>query len=747
MENYFKLNVIEPTKNMNGQNTNASEANVNAVNYEEINAKVRELIAQLTTEEKLSMVQGPDELWTGMIELAKTSWNRVWKPAGAIPRLGIAGISFLDGPRGVIVAPATTFPVSMARGATFDVELEEQIGAAMGKEARAHDANAFGGVCVNVLRHPAWGRSQETYGEDTAHLAAMGAAITRGVQRHLMAIVKHFALNSMENARFQVNVTVGERAAHEVYLRQFEKIVEAGAAVILSAYNSVNGEWCGQSNWLLNDVLRKMWNFQGLVVTDFVFGMRDAKKAALAGQDLELPFKNIFARDLPKLIESGEVSMERLDEMIACSLRQQLRFAPILANKAAVDAAAHSDLARECAAKSIVLLKNTGVLPLAAPKHLAVIGRLADTPNTGDHGSSSTLPAHIVTPLAGLKTALDGSSAKITYDAGENVNQAVAAAKDADAVIIVVGNDYRDEGESLMPANYNELLKEGVLTVTTPEQAEIAKQMGNASQTPAPAAAADGKNQGKGGDRDSLRIHPEDEALIQAVAAANPRTIVALMGGGAFITEAWREQVAAILMLWYPGQEGGHAFADIVFGRVNPSGRLPLTFPRDAADLPFFDKNAVEITYDLWHGYRKLERDGNAAAFPFGFGLSYTDFAYSNLKLEQNELTAADTITATLDVTNTGDKSGEEVVQLYVSVKNSAVERAPKELKTFARVALAPHETKSVRLELPTADLAYWQTGSGWTIEPTSYEILVGRFSADPKMLAATLTIKAASAA
>jgi beta-glucosidase len=238
-----------------------------------------------------------------------------------------------------------------------------------------------------------------------------------------------------------------------------------------------------------------------------------------------------------------------------------------------------------------------------------------------------------------------------------------------------------------------------------------------------------------------LTLHPEEEALIQAVAASNPRTVVAMMGGSAIITESWRGQVPAILMLWYPGMEGGHAFADILLGKVNPSGRLPCVFAARSEDLPDYDINAKAITYDLWHGYRKLERDGAIPAFPFGFGLSYTSFEFGGLRLSHESLGAGDTITATLEVTNCGPVAGDTVVQVYVAVPGSQIERAPKELKAFQRVGLKPGETKTVRVDIPVKNLAYYDEQSGWTVEPTSYTLIVGQHSLDDRALRAEFQI------
>jgi beta-glucosidase len=253
-------------------------------------ARAEDLLAQLSLEEKLKMMDGDTPLWAGFIEMMGGGYaDHPW-PAGAVPRLGIPGILFADGPRGVILQGATTFPVSMARGASWDVELEERIGDVIGRELRALGGNFFGGICINLLRHPAWGRAQETYGEDPYHLGEFGAALTRGVQRHAMACAKHYALNSMENARFKFDVQISPRALHEIYLPHFKRAVDEGVAAVMSAYNSANGEWCGQNKELLTDILKEQWGFQGFVLTDFIFGMRDAKKAALAGQNLEMPF-------------------------------------------------------------------------------------------------------------------------------------------------------------------------------------------------------------------------------------------------------------------------------------------------------------------------------------------------------------------------------------------------------------------------------------------------------------------------
>jgi beta-glucosidase len=245
-----------------------------------------------------------------------------------------------------------------------------------------------------------------------------------------------------------------------------------------------------------------------------------------------------------------------------------------------------------------------------------------------------------------------------------------------------------------------------------------------------------------GGDREKLTLHAHDEALIKKIAAVNPKTIVAVMGGSAVIMEGWREQVPTILMLWYPGMEGGHALADVLLGQVNPSGKLPFAIPKRADDLPFFDMNATEIEYDLWHGYRKLERDGQTPAFPFGFGLSYTNYEYANLTLEKDQLIPSEILKVSLDVSNTGTQAGDEIVQLYISAIGSAVERAPKELKSFRRITLQPGETKPVHFNIPLFQFAYYDEAlADFLVEPIEYEIFVGAHSLDHQALRARLTV------
>jgi beta-glucosidase len=691
----------------------------------DLESRARALLSAMTLEEKTASMSGSTPFWSGLADIFSGAYNRHTWDAGHLERLGIEGIRFSDGPRGVVIGQATTFPVSMARGASWDVDLERRIGAAMGLEASAVRANLFGGVCINLLRHPAWGRAQETYGEDSFLLGEFGVALTEGVQEHVMACVKHYALNSMENARFSVNVEVAPRALHEVYLPHFKRTVDAGAACVMSAYNRVNGQWAGHSSELLHDILKTRWGFQGFVVTDWIFGLRDAKLAALGGQDLEMPFHMHFHADLLRLVQTGEVPESRVDDAVLRMLRSQLRFEPMKSVTREVMASpAHAALAREAAQKSIVLLKNAAdILPLQPSSKLAVIGTLAGVPNTGDGGSSNTVSPHIVTPLEGLNAAFH----HVTHDDGSDLERAQRLARGADAVLLVVGYTKDDEGEFISPdstANLSALFP----APRAPEEIAVATTIASGMAARAEESGAFST----GGDRGALNLRAADEALIRAVAEVHDRVIVAIMTGSAVLMNAWQDAVQGILLLWYPGMEGGHALADVLLGTVNPSAKLPFSIAADESHYPHFDRDATTITYDLWHGYRKLERDGNAAAYPFGFGLSYTTYTYSNLNLSVEN----DTVTVRLEVTNTGQRAGEEIVQVYVSALNSAVERPVKELKAFARVALLAGETKTVALSIPTSSLAYFdEEKDDFVLEALDYEFIAARHSADPAAL------------
>lgn len=687
----------------------------------EIEALVERVLAELSAAEKVAMMSGQG-FFAQFAQSGRRWGAHPYRAGGGCERLGLEPLYFTDGPRGVARGESTCFPCSMARGASFDVDLERRIGEVMGIEARAQGCTLSGAVCVNLLRHPAWGRAQETYGEDPHHLGEMGAALAVGIQTHnVIATVKHFALNSIENARFKVDVQADARALREVYLPHFKAILDAGCASVMSAYNKLNGEYCGQHRWLLTDLLRGEWGFEGFVHSDWVFGVR-AVYGASAGLDVENPEPLVFGQKLLDAVESGAVEPTVLDEACRRILRTQFRFAaaedPLPAYPPELVACdAHRALAREAAVKSAVLLKNDAALPFArdAVKTLAVLGRLADLENTGDFGSSRVRPPYVITPLAGLRSYLGPDVSILTGDEGDPAAARSLAAK-ADAVVVVVGYTAQEEGE-FVPGDI-------ALGQEIPEEVRE--------------AAAQEARQPRGGDRASLRLPADQVALLQAIAGANKRTVVVLIAGSAVVMSEWIDGQPAVLQTFYAGMEGGAALARLLFGEECPSGKLPFSVPADEACLPFFDRDADAITYDLWHGYTKLEREGVEPAFPFGHGLSYTRFEYRAMKAR----CAGAFLEAEVSVRNAGACAGEEVVQLYVAPPGVAVERPLKLLKGFTRLALAPGETKTARFRVPLESLAWWNEAAGdWAHEPGRYRVLAGPSSREGDLLSADLEL------
>ena len=683
-------------------------------------AEARALLEQLTPAERMSLLDGDEPFWPGMPEMMGLGYNLEPIVAGAVPRLGIPGIRFSDGPRGAVIGRSTAFPVPMARGATWDPDLEERVGEAIGAEIRAQGGNFFGGVCINLLRHPAWGRAQETYGEEPILLAAMGTALARGAQRHVMACVKHYACNSMENARFSVDVQVDPRTLHEVYLPHFRAVVQAGVASVMSAYNSVNGQWCGQNKTLLTAILRDEWGFEGFVMSDFIWGVRDPVGSLAAGLDIEMPFAQQRARTLAPALASGAASWDDVERAGRRILRTQLSSAAAVLDPPPADVVAsteHRALALEVAARSMVLLRNepvdgAPVLPLRSERlsRLAVVGRLADVANTGDHGSSDVRAPSVITPLAGLRAALP--QVEITTPDSDDVTVAAGAAAGADAAIVVVGYTAEDEGEYVGSFD--------------PKLATLYPSADDPNALSELARVWDEGPQAVGGDRNSLRLHPQDEALIQAVAAANRRTVVVVVAGATVVMEEWRHDVPAILIAWYAGMEGGAALADLLLGRSEPSGRLPFPVPRDEADLPPFDKNATTVTYDRWHGQRLLHRDGKQAAYPLGFGLAYTTFTLDGVQVTLDRDAGVLQVRATVE--NTGTRPGAHLVQVYAT----RPEPEDRFLVGFARAYADPAQRVPVEIDVPLDRLATWQGPTDWTVTRGAYHMHVGASSADP---------------
>lgn len=679
-----------------------------AVSDEEIDKMARDAVGKMKLEEKVAMMTPVlKSMLKFALEMAGNGmkYNHDSYQAGGNERLNIPTMRFFDGPRGLVSGEATCFPVSIARAASFDRDLEYRIGDVIGKEVRAAQGNYFGGVCINLLRHPAGGRAQEGYGEDSYLTGQMGVSLMKGVQsNNVMACIKHYAVNNQENTRFDVNVEADERVLREVYLPHFMECVDNGAASVMGSYNKFRGDQVCASSYLLTKVLKEDWNFRGFVISDFIFAVKDTELSARAGLDIEMPTTIFYGNKLLKAVKDGRVPENHIDESAFRIARTVLKYemAPDPLPdypESLIGSGEHIALALEAAERSIVLMQNNNkVLPFdrKETKRVLVAGKLAVSQNIGDHGSSRVRPAYIITPLDGLKK-LYGSEVEFFHDSGENTDSLKEKIRKADAVVYVVGYNHDDEGEYATKSKY-----------TT------------------------------GGDRKSLRLHESESRMIRETAMLSKNSVVVLIGGSAIIVEEWKDKVNGIIHAFYPGMEGGTAIAKVLFGDVNPGGKLPFTVASDESHYPGFDINATEVTYDRYHGYIKLDHDGNKASFPFGFGLSYTEFSHDSLSVE----CGPDGVVASLIVTNTGERKGDQVIQLYIGFDGSKVEREHKLLKGFERVSLNPGETRKVSISCPFERLRYYDPVSGsWILEKMEYQLYLGPDSDEGDLLKGTFTI------
>ena len=644
--------------------------------------KAREIVSQMTLKEKIGLMAGDETVLSSM---GGGQYNVRPYTAGGCARLGVPQMKFCDGPRGCVSGRSTCFPVSMARGATFDPALEKRVGEAIGKEIRANGGNFYGGVCLNVPYNPGAGRSQEVYGEDARHIAKMGAALIEGVQKHnVIACIKHFAFNSMENARFYVNVTADKRTEREIYLYQFKKCIEAGAGAVMSAYNRYSGDFCGSNRYLLRDVLKGEWDFDGFVISDFFFGTHSTAKCIDAGLDIEMHFRRYYQYAFIKAaLKQRKITEAQIDEAALRIVRtllaftnaeEECRYTPDL-----IACKEHIALAREVAEKSITLIKNEGLLPLNTDVHkrIALVGDLCNTENIGDHGSSMVRPPYIVT----LKQAIEKNypDVKFDYIPTKQAASFSSVIRNADAVIVMCGCDHGDEGEF-------------IFTI--------------------------------GGDRDDLGLHRDELEMVRLAGSLNPNTAAVVTGGNMIRVHEWKNSVKAILMAYYPGMEGGSAIADILFGKVNPGGKLPFVIGQRDEDFPQLNWRAANAYYGYYHGYQKLDKDNVRCDYPFGFGLSYTETALSDIRLQS--VSAAEA-TFSVTVENTGDRDGSEVPQLYIGFFNSAVDRPVRMLVDFSKVYLKAGESETVTLRVTKSELAYYnKEAAAFTEEDIEYIAYIG---------------------
>lgn len=671
------------------------------------------IVSKLTLEEKISLMSGNVTLDSMMEEMQKNSdahYN--YKPwgAGGLPEYGVPPMLFCDGPRGVVcgTGKSTCFPVSMLRGATFDTELETKIGHAIGKEVRAFGGNLFAGVCINLPYNPGWGRSQETYGEESFHIGEMGKALMTGVQdENVIACIKHFAFNQMEISRFKVSVDCDKRTEREVFLPHFKKCVDAGAGCVMSSYNLYKGIHCGHHNYLLNEVLKDEWNFDGFIMSDFGWGVRDTEEAANGGQTMEMCGTEFFGQKLVEAVRSGKVPENKINDAATRIIRTLLAFTAAGNSKldeSVIGCKEHIALALQCAREGITLIKNTNnTLPFNKKtcKKIVVLGKLAKAENIGDHGSSKVYPAYVITPLQGIVKS--NPSADVIYYTGENIAHAKELAQDADAVIFVVGYDFNDEGEYISEEQSNNYTGS------------------------------------MGGDRkDSLGLHKDEIKLLNEVGPINKNSVAVLIGGNMIMIEDWKKSVSSILMAYYPGMEGGTAIAEILFGDINPSGKLPFVIPYKESDLPQVKWNTTSQFYDYYHGYAKLDKEKIKPSVPYGFGLSYTTFKIFGAEFS----TDTSSVKACCKITNTGKKEGTEIVQFYAGYLNSSIDRPVKLLRGFKRISLLPNQTQRIEISCPVEELKWYNPDTEqFELEHMEYQVYIGTSSNEDDLLQGMLKL------
>ena len=673
--------------------------------------RAKGIVKELSLEEKVSLMSGK----VSMVEMLQNfsgemHYNYIPYPAGGIARKQIPELKFCDGPRGVVcgTGKSTCYPVPMLRGASFDTDLEERIGRAIGEEVRAWGGNLFAGICINLPYHPGWGRSQETYGEDSCHLGKMGSALVRGVQEEsVIPCIKHFAFNSMEISRFKVNIECDKRTERERYLPHFKECIDNGAAAVMSSYNLYRGNHCGQNRYLLKDVLKEEWDFDGFVMSDFVWGITDTVLAANSGQDMEMCCTSFYGRKLIAAVREGKVPEERIDESVLRIIRTLLAYTEADDReypKDLIGCREHIALALESAQKGITLLKNKNhVLPIIRNRieSIVVLGRLANKGNLGDNGSSRVYPPYVVSPLQGI--AKVAGDKRVIFNDGSDIQHAKRLAKKADYVVFVAGYDCNDEGEYVsndQAGNYMDPI---------------------------------------GGDRhQSLGLHPDEIHLIREVGPENENSVVVLIGGSMIMMEEWKDYVNGILMAYYPGMEGGTAIGQILFGDVNPSGKLPFVIPGKETDLPKVDWDTDQQRYDYYHGYTKLDKEAKEAAYPYGFGLSYTEFKVTEVHFTKK----GDAIEAECCVKNTGDRAGAQVIQFYAGFSQSSMDRPVKVLKGFQRVALKPGEKKKVTIITPIEQLKWFNEKTDtWEMESMEYDLYLGTSSSEKDLILEKLSL------
>ncbi len=652
--------------------------------------KAKELVKEMSLEEKASLLSG------------KNFWH-----LKGIDRLGLKSIMITDGPHGLRKqagssdhlglndsVPSTSFPTASATACSFDPELLKRMGQALGEKCVTEDVATILGPGTNIKRNPLCGRNFEYFSEDPYLAGEMAAALIQGIQSmNVGTSLKHYAVNNQESSRMTVDAQVDERALREIYLAGFETAVKkAQPWTVMASYNKVNGTYACSNQYLLTDILRKEWGFDGIVVSDWG-AVNDRVDNVRAGMDLEMPGTNGDSdQEVVAAVKNGTLSMAEVDlcaeRVIEFILKgQSEKSVPKNTNKE------HNTLAREIATKSAVLLKNdNAILPICPTAKVAVIGEMAKKPRYQGAGSSRINPAY----LDNAYSALSDTGVNVTYSQGYNL------------------------GSKQVDANLLEA------ACKTAKESDIALVF----------AGLPDEYESEGFDRTTLSMPESHNKLIEAVAKANPNTIVVLQLG-APVSMPWMNQVKGILLMYLAGQAGGAATADLLLGKVNPSGKLAETFPvalEDNSSSGYFPGTSKSVQYreSIYVGYRYYDKIKKPVTFPFGYGLSYTTFEYSNLAAME---LSPYRYKVTVDITNTGKEDGAEIVQLYVHCKASSIFRAEKELKGFSKVFLAAGETKKVEILLDKRSFSYYNTkAKDWCVEGGSYELLVAASGTDIRL-------------
>lgn len=658
---------------------------------------IQSLIKQMTLEEKAALCTGAGP----------------WKTT-PVERLGIPEMMVSDGPHGVrrVVGeeslsakslPATCFPTASCLASTWDKDLVYEMGEALAEEAIGLNVDVLLGPGANMKRSPLCGRNFEYFSEDPYLAGQLATSLIDGIQsKGIGTSLKHFAANNQEYQRFSISAEIDERTLREIYLPAFEAAVkQAKPWTVMCAYNKVNGTYCSENHKLLVDILKEEWGFEGFVVSDWG-AVHDRVAALKGGLDLEMPGpKPGRVQTVVDAVRAGKLDEHILDEAVHRILSIVFK-AAVTTKGAAFDVQTHHELARKIASEGIVLLKNNGILPLDKPQHIAVIGRAAETPHFQGGGSSHINPTKVSVPFNEIQQ--QAGSAELTYAEGypeddsflQNlIDDAVKTAQNADVALLYIALPSFKESE--------------------------------------------------GYDRPDLDLTAQQIALIRAVSSVQPRTVVIINNGAPVVMSEWIDGVAAVLEAWMMGQAGGGAIADVLFGRVNPSGKLAETFPLRLVDTPAyinFPGGNGEVHYGegIFIGYRYYDAKRAPILFPFGFGKSYTTFEYSSPKVSTRTFKDIEGLTVTIDVTNTGKVAGKEIVQVYVHDRKSHLVRPPKELKGFAKVILQPGETKTVSIGLDFRSFAYYHPGyKQWITEGGEFDILIGASSADIRFVETVL--------